>query len=181
MLNGIDPIIIFSLKKKLDTSFIGPTQPDIPLVANIESFIDLPVIPIYLDERISGFVINSESKSIEIDTDTETLSSGGTPDVNQKGLTSSVKIEMSALSNSIGVIMLSALAEQVFQRVTSKEYSINYFHGPIIIFKGTLHSLNVVPRANTTLCDITIEINAGSNKVIQAVKQVGKIVGTVPL
>ncbi len=139
MLNGIDPIIIFNFKKKIST-----TTAKIPLTAStVEEIITLPVIPIYLSERLTGLFIETESKNIDVDTTIDTLSNGDQPNFNQRALSSTIKIEMQASASSIGVALLSALSDLVFPKLTSKEYSITYLHGAVTVFDGLLHSFAV--------------------------------------
>lgn len=179
MLNGVDPIIIFSLKKAFGLSL---DTLKIPIVANVTSLINFPLVPLYLSRGLTGVIVDSESKSVEVDTNTETLASGAPPDITQKGLSSTIKIELLAKKDGIGLMVLSALSDIVFEKVTSKEYSITYLHGPIAIFGGLIHSFNVNVEANTDLAKITLEITRGSTKP-SAIKipVVPKTIGQVPL
>lgn len=68
MLNGIDPIIIFQLYKRLPST--EQTLSKIPITANTGKKVTFAVIPIYLSAEITGIYIDSESKNIDIDTDT---------------------------------------------------------------------------------------------------------------
>lgn len=178
MLNGVDPIILFNLKKKIPG--VSDALSKIPVVADIVNAIDLPIIPIYLSEKFTGIYIDSESKSIDIETNTDTLSNGDSPEINQKGIQSSVKIEMVASRDSIGVMLFGAVADLIFPRVTSKEYSITYLHGAVTVFSGMLHSFSINQNANTDLYNITMElIKPGGPKL--SVPSVPKLTGAVPL
>jgi hypothetical protein len=87
MLNGLDPILIFQFKKLLpDLLDLGTTKPKIPVVASegVSTF-PLPFIPIYLSEKLTGLYIDTENKSIEIDSQAETLSNGDAENINQRG------------------------------------------------------------------------------------------------
>jgi hypothetical protein len=185
MLNGIDPIIIFNFKKKISAEsaagFVGPTQPKIPIVASIENLIDLPVIPIYLSEKLTGIYIDSESKTLDIDTSTDTASDGSDPNVNQKGISNIVKIEMVASRDSIGVFLFSALSDLIFPLVTSKEYSITYLHGAVTVFGGLLHSFSINQQAENDLYNITLELIRSSKKAGSIAQVTSKTQGTVPL
>ncbi len=186
MLNGVDPIIIFNFKKKLASSstLVGPVQPKIPLVAaadSITDLIDLPVIPIYLSERLTGIYIDTESKTIDVDSQTDTLTSGGTPQVNQKALASTIKIEMVARSSSIGLSLLSAMSDLILPKVTSKEYSITYLHGAVTVFAGLLHSFAITQEAGTDLYKVSIELIKNPASLKAAVQQVSRLTSAVPL
>jgi hypothetical protein len=183
MLNGIDPIIIFMFKKKVpefsSTPAVGP-----PLVSEKEVFVPLPPIPIYLSAELTGLIITDESKSIDAQTDTETKADGTAPDVNQKGISSVTRINMIARKDSIGVTLLAAMSDYLFEKMTSKEYSVTYLNGAVTIFGGLIHSFSISQSADNDKYDIQIEISRGPAKSptqVQIVPSVGKSTGTVPL
>lgn len=155
MLNGIDPILIFNFKK------IPPgieTLAKIPLISSIVSAIDLPAIPIYLSEKLTGIYIDQEDKNVDVATDTETSSDGSSPTTSQRGISSTVTITMKASRNSLGVALLGAMADLVFPKVTSKEYSITYLHGAVTVFAGLLHSFSITQNSNDDLYNITLAL-----------------------
>ncbi len=181
MLNGIDPIIIFSFRKLIPG--ILDVANKIPIVADSASTsFPLPLIPIYLSEKLTGIYIDSESKSIEIDTTPETKTDGSEPTFYQKALSSNVKIQMVASRNSLGVSLLSAMADLIIPKVTSKEYSITYLHGAVTVFSGLLHSFNIDQSSDNDLYRISLELvkpPPGGLKALAPV--VVKVTGTVPL
>lgn len=179
MLNGLDPIIIFNFKKLPPA--IAPTIAKIPVVSQIVNAIDLPVIPIYLKESLTGLFIDSEAKSIEIDTQIDTASDGSTPATQQRGLSSTVKIEMKANKNSIGVALFAAMADLIFPKVTSKEYSITYLNGAVTVYAGLLHSFSISQNADTDLYEISMELMHPSGESKPGTPVVQKVTGTVPL
>lgn len=159
MLNGIDPIIIFNFRKN-----IAPVVAGVPVVAQVTEGIDLPLIPIYLSEKLTGLFIDQESKSIEVQTTAESTTEGKQPDVNQKLIASTVRVTMLANKNSIGVSLVAALADLVVPKLTSKEYSITYLHGATTVFGSLLHSFNVEQNAENDLLRITLELSNASKK-----------------
>lgn len=161
MLNGLDPILIFNISKNVP--FLKTfSEKKIPVATQVLDKIDLPLIPVYLSRELTGLVIDSESKSLEIATDIDTTqdSSGNAdkPFITQRGLNNTVKVEMLADEGSIGLTLLSALSDFVFPLITAKELSMTYFHGPITVFAGLLHSFNISQNANSTLRTITFEL-----------------------
>lgn len=162
MLDGVAPILIFNFKKL--TASTTETLSKIPLVSKISSSISLPPIPLYLSTELTGIVVDEEEKSIEIETKMDGKTDGSTPDQNQKPINSTTKINLKAQKNSIGLMLLSALSDKIVPLVTSQEYSITYLNGPITVFDGTLHSLNIIPIPGTDLLQISIELNTGTGK-----------------
>lgn len=181
MLNGVDPIILFNLKKLTPSLQSAITK--IPVVASIVSAIDLPVIPLYLSERLTGIFIASENKSVEIDTSIDTLTNGSQPEVNQRAITNSVRIEMKAKSSSIGLSLFSAMSDLIFPKVTSKEYSITYLHGAITVFAGILHSFNISQSPDDDLYRVSLELikPTGGGPLATAIPTVARVTGAAPL
>lgn len=182
MLNGIDPIILFNFSKLLSAS-ATESLTKIPVVSDIISKVGLPPIPIYLSESITGLYIESEDKNIDIQTDPQTTSDGGEPVVNQKGLNNTIKINLLANKDSIGLTLLSAMMDLIFEKVTSKEYSITYLHGPITVFNGLLHGFSIQQNSADTLMNISLELYRSTVKTIEKapVTVVSKVTGAVPL
>jgi len=181
MLGGIDPIIIFQFSKL--ASVAGETISKIPIVSKIPTVVDQPPIPIYLSEELTGIYIDSEDKNVDISTDTETLTDGSSPDVNQKGIGTTVSINLLAKKDSIGMALLSAMIDLVYEKVTSKEYAITYLHGATTIFRGVLHSFSVNQSADNDLLTVKIELSKGSKNPAKPaeVPVVPKVTGAVPL
>lgn len=186
MLGGLDPVIIFQFSRNVDSDFIGPPEPSplarIPIISQIPTVVDEPPIPIYLSENFTGIFIDNEDKNIDIQTETETLSNGGTPDVNQKGIANIVTINLLAKKDSIYLALLSVMADVCYEKVTSKEYSITYLHGPIIVFRGLVHSIGLSQNADNDLMNVKIEITKGSKNPTKpsGVPTVPGFTGTIP-
>ena len=157
MLNGLDPIIIFNFSK------LSPDEAakleKIPVINKVVEKIGLPPIPIYLSERLTGLYIDSEDKNIDIENTTESLADGSDPIVTQKAIDSTVKINMVASRNSIGLTLLSAVMDLIVPKVTSREYSITYLNGSVTIFGGLLKQFNIMQSSNNDLFQITLELS----------------------
>lgn len=164
MINGIDPLLIFNFYKKITPAQQAALK-DVNIVSQIVSKLALPPIPIYLSENLTGIYVDSEDKNIDIETTIDTLASGGSPNLNQKGLNSTIKINLIANKDSIGITLLSAMADLILPLVTSKEYDVTYVNGAITVFGGLLHSFSMSQNSNTDLMNITIEIIKGKKGV----------------
>lgn len=160
MLNGIDPIIIFQFSKLVTTD----GDPLIPVALASPIVVDYPPIPIYLSETLTGIYIDSEDKNVDLQTETETLTNGEAPDTNQKGIGSTVSINLVAKKNSIGLTLLSAMIDLLFEKVTSKEYAITYLHGATTVFRGLLQSYSVNQNASSELMTIKIDLTRGTKQ-----------------
>lgn len=181
MLNGADPILIFQFYKRVET--FENLVAAIPIVSGTVQKLDLPPIPVYLSEKLTGLYIDSEDKQIEIETETETLTDGSDPKHNQKAINSVVTINMQATRESLGLTLLMSLADLILPKVTSKEYSVTYMHGAIVVFEGLLHSFSVTQNASDDRYNIKLELARTINKTqaAQSVTVVAPVQGTVPL
>ena len=166
MLGGLDPVIIFQFKALAPS--LSPTLQRIPLISQVQSFIDMPPIPVYLSEKVFNFVIGGTSKSIDIETDTETLTNGQAPDVNQKGIQSSVEITIEGKQDSVALTLLSSLIDQVYDRSTSKEYSISFLYGATTIFNAVLHSYSAETVPGTDKLEIKVKLSRGSKNPVKS-------------
>ncbi len=155
MLNGIAPILIFEFSK---TAKAAANNKKIPVVSSILSKLPLPFIPIYLDEQLTGLVIDTEELSMEVDTSTETLTISDTPEQNQRGINNTIKIAFTAKRDSIGLLLLTAMGDLIFPKVTSKEYAITYMHGSIIVLHGLLHAFSISQNTGNDLCTVNLEL-----------------------
>lgn len=182
MLNGIDPIIIFQFSKLSPEASTALAR--VPVISKIPTLVDAPPIPVYLSEEITGVYIDTEDKTIEIETTVEGKADGATPDVSQKPLGETLTINLVGNKNSLGLTLLSAMSGLILDKAISKEYAITYLHGAITIFRGLLNSFAVTQQANSDLLQIKIELSRGEVKTPKKpddVPIVPKVTGVVPL
>jgi hypothetical protein len=165
VLNGLDPIIIFVLKAKKPITRSEFENLPIAELDNRLSQVDLPPIPIYLSETLTGIFIQTESKNIDIETKLEGEASE-TLAASQKLIGSIISIHMVANKDSVGFTLLSAIADMLLPKVVTQGYEINYFHGPIAVFNGLIHSFAVNQSADSDLLEITLEISKGADKKV---------------
>jgi hypothetical protein len=175
MLNGLEPIIIFQFAK-LSPS-IGAFLSKIPVLSSFSTLIEMPPIPLYLSEEATGIYIDSESKNVDISTQTETMSDGTPSSAEQRGIASTVTINLTARKDSLGLALLSAMIDLIFDKVTSKEYAISYLHGGTTIFQGHLHSYGVDQNNGNDLVSIKIELSNGDKQPVKKAV-VGAVTGS---
>ncbi len=120
-------------------------------------------IPLYLDEKLTGLFISSESKNIDIETNVDTLKDADLPLVDQKGVNSSVTVSFFAKKSSIGLAVMLALADQIFLKLTSKTYKVSYLNGAVTVFNGLLHSLSVDSTSENDLYEIKMVLSRANN------------------
>lgn len=182
MLGGIAPILIFYFPTKIKIPGVNALS-GIPILDQLPTQLGVP-IPVYLDENLTGILVDTESKAIDIDTVAQQRNDGGPPLVNQRGLNNLVTINMIAKRDSIILAMLLALNDMIFQRVVSREYSVSYTNGPTTIFGGLLHGFSSTAEADTDLVNITMQISKSSEQGTappNTVAVLPKITGATPV
>lgn len=162
MLGSIDPVIIFQLYKLVPET--TPTLSKIPISPGLRRKTTFAIIPIYLSEKITGVFIKDESKNIDIETNTSSLSNGEGAAVDQKALGSIVSVTLQGKRSSVGLTILTALAEQILDKVTSQEYEVTYVHGSITVFGGLIHGISITPIDNEDRVEIKVDIARGRPK-----------------
>jgi hypothetical protein len=192
MLNGIDPLIIFEFSKDVDPDAKKELQnclkdclggKGVPVQAREPEKEWLPPIPVYLSEKITGLYIDSTQKNIDIETTVEPTADDEDPIVNQKGVNSTITLNMVASSKSIGLTLMLALSDLIFKRVTEKDYRVTLFYGAVTIFGGYLRTFAVTQTADNDLYQITLELTSGkiATQDKPQTPTVPKITGATPL
>lgn len=166
MLGGNSPVIIFHIAKSAKVTTPPTSGAQIPGANEIVSKdwlknLDHTPIPVYFDDSFTGLFVDSSDKVIDINTDTETLKSGEEPETNQKAIGSTLTVNLEADRNSIGVIVLSSLMDQIYKKVTAKQYSISFMYGSTTIFRGLLDGFQSSQNADNTKVLVRFELTYG--------------------
>ncbi len=184
MLGGIDPILIFNFPIIPEIPQIPLANAGIPIASDsILSSIGVPV-PIYLSEAITGIIIESETRGLDVRTNTDAKVDGKTPTVEQVGLDNVITINMVASRSNVVLTVLLSLCDLAFSRVISKQYGISYLSGSTIVFNGLLKGFNTSASNNDDLVHITLEISKANQKgtsLANPVLQVNAVQGAIPL
>lgn len=186
MLGGIAPIIIFTFPPALGIDF-SRVLGGIPLIGDALSGVGIP-IPVYLDENLTGIYIESESKSLDIDTDIVPVyrsdnTKTATNFINQSGINNLVTVNLLANRDSLILSVLLALNDMVFSKLVSGKYTMSYINGTTLIFGGLLHSFSVQANSDDTLLKIQMQIqknNQNKPSVVSQYLNVPAIPGVTP-
>lgn len=186
MLNGFDPLLVITLKNKGLMDFFAEDS----ILDSIAEAVGVP-IPIYLSEKLTGIYVDTENRSIDVETRVEPTTEKDTitqeveaPKVTQTAVDTQLTINLLASKNSILLTALIALMEQLVKRLVSGEYSIHYINGPTVIFGGLLHRFATSVNGNEDLVrvELTLSTAAKENPTPKTpVETVSKVTGAVPL
>lgn len=186
MLGGIAPILIFTFPQLPKPS----PSAGIPVVA--KSFFDklaqnvgIP-IPIYLDERATGIYIESESKSLAIDTVPEQRydDTAKATITYQRSVQNDVTINMVAKRDSILLSVFLAMNDVIFKKVVAESYNVAYLNGPTVILNGLLQGFSANTGTDDDLIRLSLHLSKAKEQAAQLLKStlsIPPITGSIPV
>lgn len=176
--------MIFHRYKKVPAATVAPVDGKPPIASTSgETYILLPPIPVYLSEEITKLFIDSESKNVDFQSDMQTYTDGSQVEQTQKGIASTITVNITAKKTDLSVILLGSFIDSLLDKVTSKEYAITYLHGATTIFLGLLHSFSIDTVAGNDLAVMKFELSKGNTQP-QKAPQIGAVparVGPIPV
>lgn len=166
MLGGTSPLLIFHwLESPTDLS--AKLAAGIPDVSNfVDDTLGLGVgsllkgvpIPIYLDEGLTGIVVDSHGSSMTIDTSPDADKDGGLV-VLQRPVNTTLTVELTARIDSAMFAVLMQLSDRVFSKLAGGKYALSYFNGPIAIVGGLLAGFSTRAGSDDTLLRISVTLS----------------------
>ncbi len=164
MLQGVDPLLIIVLKNRGILNFFGP-ESVVPGVADVLDAVGLP-IPIYLSERVTGIYVESETKSIDVITRIDPVTTKNaltqeveSAEVSQTASDSLLTVNLLCRRGSIMLTALLALMDLIVDRLVSGEYSMSYLNGATAIFGALLHRFGVSATSDSDLLKIELVLS----------------------
>lgn len=161
MLGGLDPLIIINLPTILPDALKNAVA-GIPVLSDAVG-VGVP-IPIYLSESLTGIALASESKSVAIETDVQATQDASKPKVKQNAIDSVVVVNLEARSDSVFLSVFLALADIIFTRAATGQYSVSYLNGATVVFDALIKSVSVTGDNNSELMQVAIEISKANLK-----------------
>lgn len=171
MLGGTAPVLVFnfasiSSKDLLDKLGIGISE------GSIFDF-DVPYfsIPFYLDEKLTGILVDDHERSINIEFETD----GGGNNF-EKEVSSDVKIKLIAERNNVTLQAFLAFFEQILHRMNPVSYKIYFYYDDVFMTNAALKdfSVSTMQGTDTRLITLTLSNRSEKSKAISTVlKKVG--------
>lgn len=169
MLNGLYPLLVFTVKPSPPTPGSDPLTKKKGLIDDIITDVGLP-IPIYL-HTATGITVDEETKAIDIETVPETVVDRTTQKskilYDQRAVNSMTSISLLAKKDSVALSVLFALAEQAVHYIVKKEYAVHYYNGPILLMNGLLRSLSTSAGPDDTLIRVNLQLSKGDDTSFQ--------------
>lgn len=158
MLGGSAPVMVFnfasiSSKDLLDKLGIGISED------SIFNF-DIPYfsIPFYLDENLTGILVDDHERSINIEFETDGMNNY------EREISSDVKITLIAEKGNVTCQAFLAIFEQILKRLNPVSYKIYFYYDDVFMTNASLKDFSVSTRQGTDTKVITMTLTNRSEK-----------------
>lgn len=165
MLGGTAPVLVFNFASISSASVLNKLGLNIG-EDSIFNF-DIPVvsIPVYLDEKLTGILIDDHERSINVEFEQDENHNY------ERVISSDVKVTLVAQKDNIAFQGFLALFEQVLKRVNYKSYKIYFYYDDVFMTNASLKDFAVTTRENTDTRVVTFTLTNRSeeSKAIESV------------
>jgi hypothetical protein len=175
MINGIAPLFLFYFAEKKHAGWENK-EVDGKLEDVYKTVYSKP-IPIYLDERLTGIILDNQSNSLAISSDTlvarpDSSNESATEKtseedvkVKQKGESQEVSISMTARTDNLFLNLLLPLFKTIYDYALSgKEYYMAYYHKNVLIYNSKLATMTATENRETNEVKINIRLEIKPKK-----------------
>ena len=165
MLGGTAPVLVFNFASISSASVLNKLGLNIG-EDSIFNF-DIPVvsIPVYLDEKLTGILIDDHERSINVEFEQDENHNY------ERVISSDVKVTLVAQKDNIAFQGFLALFEQVLKRVNYKSYKIYFYYDDMFMTNASLKDFAATTRENTDTRVVTFTLTNRSeeSKAIESV------------
>ena len=143
MLGGKAPVIVFnfaSITSKTVLEKLG-----IKIGEDSLFNFDIPFfsIPIYLDEELTGILVDDHDRTINLEYETDGVNNY------EREISSDVGITVIARKDNVAMNAFLALFEKILKYVNEKSYKIYFYYDDVFLTNAGLKDFNVSTRQNT--------------------------------
>lgn len=170
MLGGTAPVMLFNFASISSRSILEKLGIDIGVDSLFDFDIPLVSIPVYLDEKLTGIIVDDHERSINIEFETDGQNNY------EREISSDVKLTLLARKDNVAFQGFLALFELILKRIPEKSYKIYLYYDDVFMTNASLKDFNVSTRNNTDTRVVTFTLTNRSEKS-KAVGSVLKKVG----
>lgn len=158
MLGGTSPVIVFnfaSISSKDILSKIG-----INISENSIFNFDIPIysIPFYLDENLTGILVDDHERSVNIEFETDGQNNY------EREISSDTKITLIAERGNVTLQAFLSIFEQILKRLAPVSYKIYFYYDDVFMTNASLKDFSVSTRQGTDTRVITLTLTNRSEK-----------------
>lgn len=158
MLGGTAPVILFNFASISSKTLLE--KMGIKIGEDSLFNFDIPFfsIPVYLDEQLTGLLVDDHERSINIEYETDGINNY------EREISSDVTITIIAQKNNVALQAFLALFEKVLKYVNEKAYKIYFYYDDIFLTDAGLKDFNVSTRPNTDTRVVKFTLTNRSDK-----------------
>lgn len=164
MLGGNSAVMVFNFASISSRSLLSKIGIDIAEDSIFNVDVPLYSIPVYLDENLTGILIDDHERSINIEYETDGINNY------ERTISSDVKITLIAKKNNVALQAFLALFEKVLKYVNEKAYKIYLYYDDVFLTNAGLKDFNVTTRGNTDTRVVTFTLTNRINTPTKEVK-----------
>lgn len=170
MLGGTAPVMVFNFASISSKSLLEKLG--IKIGEDSLFNFDIPYfsIPVYLDEQLTGLLVDDHERSINIEYETDGVNNY------EREISSDVAITIIARKDNVALQAFLALFEKILKYVNEKSYKIYFYYDDVFLTNAGLKDFNVSTRPNTDTRVVRFTLTNRSEKsksVANILKQAG--------
>lgn len=177
MLGGTSPVMVFNFASLNSASILKKLGINIGEDSIFNFNIPITIIPVYLDEKLTGIIADDHERSINIEFETDGFGNY------EREISSDVKIILKAQKDNRAFQAFLALFEQIVKRIPEKAYKIYLYYDDVFLTNAGLKDFNVTTGENTDTKIVTFTLTNRSEKsqsLEEKLKDITKEVGELP-
>lgn len=165
MLGGTAPVLVFNFASISSASILNKLGFNIGEDSIFNLDIPIVSIPIYLDEKLTGILLDDHERSINIEFEQDENHNY------ERVISSDVKVTLVAQKDNVAFQGFLALFEQILKRVNYQAYKIYFYYDDVFMTNASLKDFAVTTRENTDTRVVTFTLTNRSeeSKVIESV------------
>jgi len=170
MLGGTAPVLVFNFASISSASILNKLGFNIGEDSIFNLDIPIVSIPVYLDEKLTGILLDDHERSINIEFEQDENHNY------ERVISSDVKVTLVAQKDNVAFQGFLALFEQILKRVNYQAYKIYFYYDDVFMTNASLKDFAVttIENTDTRVVTFTLTNRSEKSKAIQSVlKKVG--------
>lgn len=165
MLGGTAPVLVFNFASISSASILNKLGFNIGEDSIFNLDIPIVSIPVYLDEKLTGILLDDHERSINIEFEQDENHNY------ERVISSDVKVTLKAQKDNVAFQGFLALFEQILKRVNYQAYKIYFYYDDVFMTNASLKDFTVTTMENTDTRVVTFTLTNRSeeSKVIESV------------
>lgn len=158
MLGGTAPVIVFNFASISSQTLLSKVGIDIA-DDSIFNF-DIPIysIPFYLDENLTGILVDDHERSVNIEFETDGQNNY------EREISSDVKVTLIAEHTNRTLQAFLSIFEQIIKRLAPVSYKIYFYYDDVFLTNASLKDFNVSTRQGSDVRVVTLTLTNRSEK-----------------